>query len=469
MLVRVGVACCLSSVGLSSSSCKKDDEAPAPEVRIDAQRYRVPLFDDDIAMGGEHPLVTIVIFTDYACPPCGATWEVMDNLVEDYGEDVRVVFRSFTVPGFSRGEQAAEAAFAAGGQGKFWEMHRRLFEHPTALDRPSLRAHAETLGLDVPKFTDELDTGVYSAIRARHRREATRLGIQGLPAAFVNGLYLPGFADEKTWHGIVDAECKKARELMAAGTARADVYDALMKKASTARVGSSKELRELKEQLAQKKEALEPPKNLIPPDPDARYQVDDEGAPAKGPEDAPVLVVEFVDFKCPYCRRAWSEELDALLEKHVKDVRFAVRMLPLPIHPEATGAAKAALAAGRQGKFWEMHDALIAHEGPMGRSDFAQYAESFGIDSEQLLADLDDPKLAAQVEADVELANRLGVTGTPGFFVNGRYIRGFRPGRVDAVIAEELERIEKLRREGSEVEPRAWMTEAKGPEEFPNP
>ena len=98
------------------------------------QRYRVPLMPDDYAKGGETPLVTVVMFTDYACPPCGKTWEVMNNLLEDYGDDLRVVYRAYTVPGFGRGEQAAEAAFSAGAQGKFWEMHARLFEHQGAFE-----------------------------------------------------------------------------------------------------------------------------------------------------------------------------------------------------------------------------------------------------------------------------------------------------------------------------------------------
>src|SRR5690606_37824148 len=106
----------------------KPDQAQST-VDIDLRRYVVELADSetDYALGGDQPLVTIVIWSDYACGPCGRTWAVMEHLVEDYGDDLRVVYRAGTVPGFQHAERAAEAAFAAGEQDKFWAMHERLF------------------------------------------------------------------------------------------------------------------------------------------------------------------------------------------------------------------------------------------------------------------------------------------------------------------------------------------------------
>jgi protein-disulfide isomerase len=95
------------------------------------------------------------------------------------------------------------------------------------------------------------------------------------------------------------------------------------------------------------------------------------------------------------------------------------------------------LAAGRQGKFWAMFDALVEHEGPLGKSDFVAYASKLGIDAERFGKDLDDPALAKQIEADVALADRVGVNGTPGFFVNGRYHSGFSPGVITSMVEEE--------------------------------
>ncbi|MCA9710162.1 MAG: thioredoxin domain-containing protein, partial [Myxococcales bacterium] len=159
---------------------------------------------------------------------------------------------------------------------------------------------------------------------------------------------------------------------------------------------------------------------------------------AAGDADAPVEVVMFFDFRCPYCRRAWQQELGVFLRSQPQGFRVAVRQLPLEIHPEARGAALAVLAAGEQGKFWGMFDELVAHEGPLGRSDFVAYATKLGMDPQRLQADLDAPALAARVEADTALADRVGVSGTPAFFINGRYISGYSPGVITNVLEEEL-------------------------------
>ncbi len=418
----------------------RTDPAPeaAPRIRIDGARHRVDLFPDDHALGSDHPLVTVVVFTDYACPPCGRTWQVMDNLVEDYGDDLRVVYRAFTVPGFGRGEQAAEAAYAAGAQGKFWEMHRRLFAQGGDFDRPTLRAHAEALGLDVTRFLDDLDTGAHSGQRVRHRRQAKVLGVTGLPASFVNGLYLPGYADETTWHGVIDEELARARELVQQGTARTDVYASFMRSASTKQVGTAGPGEEaLRGTLAAKAPASANPTKITAPDGSKRYAVRVGDVPATGSPEAPVEIVMFFDFRCPYCRRAWEQEVGVLVRSQPQGIRLGVRQLPLEIHPEARGASLAALAAARQDRFWVMFDALVKHEGPLGRSDFMAYATQLGLDTERFGKDLDDPALAEQIAADIALADRVGVSGTPGYFINGRYLSGFSPGVLTGMVEEE--------------------------------
>ena len=448
----------------------KPDATPTPKVKIDGQRFRVDLFEDDLALGGDTPLVTIVIFSDYACPPCGQTWKVMDHLVEDYGDDVRVVLRSFTVPGFARGEQAAEAAFAAEAQGKFWQMHRRLFGDPTTFDRPGLLAHANAIGLDVDAFLDDLDTGKHAGRRIRHRRQAKELGVLGLPAIFVNGLFVAGFHDEAVWHGIVDGEIEVAKEMMAQGVKRGDLYAEHMRNAKVGRVQVLDEQKALEQELA-KKTAPSYPKDLRPPEPGIRYDIPLEGMPSIGPDDAPVVIVEFVDFRCPYCRRAWSEELAALLKDHAKDVRLVVRQLPLEIHPEAHGAAVASLAAHDQAAFATLHDKLLTHEGPVGRSDFVAYAKEAGIDEAKFLAALDDEAVAQRVAEDMRMAAALGITGTPAFFVNGRYLNGFLPGALKPLVDEELGKAQAELDKGTpraEVAKKMLGVLALGPKDSPN-
>jgi protein-disulfide isomerase len=445
LLVLAGLA---SLVAVSSGSgCKSKSEPAQHALRIDTERFKVPVFADDYALGSDTPLVTMVVFTDYACPPCGRTWQVIDNLLEDYGADLRVVYRAHTVSSFARGEEAAEAAFAAGAQARFWEMHRRLFEHPTTLERPALRAHAEALGLDVPRFIDELDTGAHAGIRIRHRREATRLGIRGLPAVFVNGQFLAGYADEATWHGIIDSELERARELIAAGTPRAKLYDAIMERAVAKPVTSPKQVEALDKELAAAKSAAST--SVQSPKPDVRYRVPHDDALQLGPEKAPVEVVVFMDYLCPFCRRAWTEELGPLLERHRNDLRIVIHHYPLEIHPAADAAAKAIVAAQRQGAGAEFHQALLAAEiGSLGRSSFATLAKQLHLDDARLLQDLDSSDVRGTVAADLELGEDLGISATPAFFVNGRYASGFSPGRITSMVEEELKEADRLRKAG---------------------
>ncbi len=471
--IAAAIALWLGAAGCPTGGASESKQAPA--IHIDAQRYAVALADDDYAKGGATPLVTIVVFSDYACPPCARTWQVLDHLLEDYGDDVRVVFRSYTVPGFGRGEQAAEAAFAAGAQGKFWEMHARLFEHGGDFDRPLLRAAAEAVGLDVPRFLDDLDTGTQTARRVRDRRAATALGVNGLPAVFVNGLYLAGFVDEATMHGILDEEIKRARAMLDDGVPRAELYATMMRNATTKRVAEPESAQALRDELAKAQaadKAVREPKSLVAPKSDARYRIEPGASGLRGRAEAPVVVVAFVDFQCPFCRRAWKEELSGVLARHPDDVALSVRQLPLPIHNAAEGAARAALAAGKQGKFWQFHDRLLAHEGALGRTNFVGWARELGLDEAAFLAALDDPATAKVVEQDTRLANRVGVDGTPGFFVNGRYVGGYTPGVLAGVIDEELARAAELARSEGTPPARRFakdMESAIPESEFPNP
>lgn len=470
-LLLAGLTVALLAPAPACPAKPKQGEAEA-KVDIDLRRFRVDLDAKDYAIGAEKPLVTIVLWTDYACPPCARTWQVMKHLVEDYGEDLRVVFRAGTVPGFEHGERAAEAAFAAGAQGKFWDMHWRLFEHPEDFSRPVLRKHAEAIGLDVPKFMDDLDTGRFSARRIRDRRRAAELGVSSLPAAFANGLFVLGFKDEAGWHALIDREITSARQMMQEGKARDEVYAEFMRTAKRGRVDESDEARRLRERRKQAAEAADP-KGLDSPDPKQRYAVP-TGAPGFGPEDAPVVIVEFLDYQCPYCRKAQDEVLPVLRETYPEEVRVELRHLPLEIHPSAAAAARAVITAGEQGKAAEFHEALWAEQakgGGLGFATFLRLAKQLDLDVERFQRDFQTRAVAQKLTEDVLLARRLGVHGTPGFFVNGRYLEGARnPATFTALIDEELTRAKQLEAEGT---PRAelhgaLMRGALGPEQFPN-
>ncbi|HEY3717510.1 MAG TPA: Na+/H+ antiporter NhaA [Jatrophihabitantaceae bacterium] len=152
---------------------------------------------------------------------------------------------------------------------------------------------------------------------------------------------------------------------------------------------------------------------------DLAIPVDNERDHVRGPADALVTLVEYGDFECPYCGHA--EPIVRGLLADFGDLRYVWRHLPLnDVHPHAQLAAEASEIAGKHGKFWEMHDLLMAHQRELEVPDLLRYAQELGLDVERFRAALHKRKLAARVARDVESADLSGVSGTPTFFVNGR-------------------------------------------------
>lgn len=140
-----------------------------------------------------------------------------------------------------------------------------------------------------------------------------------------------------------------------------------------------------------------------------------------GPEDAKVTIVEFSDFECPYCTQA-AAAVDQVKAKYADRVRIVFRHFPLNFHPNAHLASQAALAAGKQGKFWEFHDLLFKNQRAMERSDLEQHATTLGLDLAAFKADLDSGAFKAQVDADMKLGEEVAVDGTPTMFINGKRV-----------------------------------------------
>jgi protein-disulfide isomerase len=161
--------------------------------------------------------------------------------------------------------------------------------------------------------------------------------------------------------------------------------------------------------------------------------------PARGPSDAPVTIVEFADFQCPFCRRM-VPTLQHVLERYPTQVRIVFRYLPLTeIHPEALHAAEAAVCAQRQGKFWEMHDAIFSDDSPLGIGSLRAIAARIGLNSDTFETCVRDPDVNKPINSDVHAAESLGVRATPTLFVNGRFLQGGMPEEsIIALIDDEL-------------------------------
>ena len=162
------------------------------------------------------------------------------------------------------------------------------------------------------------------------------------------------------------------------------------------------------------------------PDPNKRYDIELGSAPVLGVESAPVTVVEWSDFQCPFCTRVWPT-LEKVREEYGDQVRIVFKHLPLPMHTKAPGAHAAAEAAHRQGRFCEMHDRIFANPAAIGPEQYGVWAEEIGLDTDQFEVDSQSADVKGRVAADMEQAREVGVTGTPSFFINGRYLSGAQP------------------------------------------
>jgi predicted DsbA family dithiol-disulfide isomerase len=165
-----------------------------------------------------------------------------------------------------------------------------------------------------------------------------------------------------------------------------------------------------------------------------------EGTPQQGPADAPITLVEYTDYQCPFCKRV-QPTLAALLERYDGTIRHVFKNLPLPMHPQAQLAAEAALCAQDQGTFWKFHDWLFENQKTMNHDTMVAAAGELGMNVDTFTACIDGGTHSEQVRADVNEARGFGITGTPGFLINGRVLTGAQPvEQFEVIINEELDR-----------------------------
>jgi protein-disulfide isomerase len=162
---------------------------------------------------------------------------------------------------------------------------------------------------------------------------------------------------------------------------------------------------------------------LRPPSVDVAY----DPARVKGEPNAPVTIIEFSDFQCPFCRQA-EGTLQAVLAKYGSNVKLAYMDFPLrEIHPRAQSAAEAARCAGEQGKFWEYHDVLYSDQSKLDPPALVASASALGLNAQAFQLCLDSGRFKSKIDADLAEGQKVGVSGTPGFFVNGVFLSGAQP------------------------------------------
>jgi protein-disulfide isomerase len=148
--------------------------------------------------------------------------------------------------------------------------------------------------------------------------------------------------------------------------------------------------------------------------------------PTKGPKNAPITIVEFSDYQCPFCIQA-EKTVEDVLAAYPGKIRLVYRDFPLPMHPLAPKAAEASHCADSQGKYWEMHDKMFGAQGKLEVDNLKKYAREVGLDGDKFDKCLDSGDMAKVVDEHHKAGEKLGVSGTPAFFVNGRFLNGAQP------------------------------------------
>jgi protein-disulfide isomerase len=207
----------------------KQDQAGKPDP---AATYKVTV-DDAVTKGSAEALVTLVAWSDFQCPYCSRVGPTMKQLEQDYGSDLRIAFKHNPLGFHPRAKPAALAAEAAGRQGKFWEMHDKLFENQKDLTDEKFVAWAGELGLNIEQFKKDLADPALDKKVMGQQAQGMTLGARGTPAFFVNGRFLSGAQPVESFKKLIDEEKAKAEKLVAAGTPKAQVYDKVIANGKT--------------------------------------------------------------------------------------------------------------------------------------------------------------------------------------------------------------------------------------------
>ena len=401
-----------------------DKPSPKPDrgqKKKKAQKVEfVPIEKADPVFGNtEDPLVTIVEFSDFQCPFCDKVVPTINKIKKEYGDQVRVAFKQLPLGMHAQAKPAAKASLAAAEQGKFWEMHDKLFENQKAM-----RQHgsdfkewsaglAKEIGLNVDKFKKDYDSPAIAQKVDRDTKLAQKVGARGTPNFWINGINLRGAQPYPRFKSTIDQQIKLAKKLKEEKNLSGDaLYKAMVA---------------INKKNAPKAEANNKPQRDKPApkvDP-SKLKIGD--APTKGPDNAPVTIIEFSEFQCPYCKRG-TANLDEALADFKGKVKVAFKHYPLPFHKQARPASKAAMAAHQQGKFWEMHDLLFQNQKQLRQDGlYEKLAKQLGLNMAQFKKDMNDPKWDKMMDAHMKQGQAVGVRGTPAFFINGTRLVGAQP------------------------------------------
>ncbi len=402
----------------------------APAVSQDVYKVEIPAHAP--IWGAEDALVTMVLFDDFECPFCSRLYGTYEQLKKDYEGKIRIAFVNLPLGFHKKAKDAAYLAMAAHKQGKFWEVYSFLFTKQKEWNRvPDFKEWLETNKADIPADWDALKKDMESKeiekIVEEDIKTATSLGLRGTPASFVNGRFISGALPIDSFKKVIEEEFKKAEGKGLKGDA---LYKEIIKdgKPAVAKNNGNKADKEKE-------------------DPNKIYQVKLSGKEAvKGAKNPKVTIIEFSDFQCPFCSKAFAT-VEGVAEKYKNDVKIVYKNFPLGFHKEAKPAALFAYAVKRlygDEKFFQLASILYAKQKEWNSNPeekFAAYAKEIGADWTKVKAEIAKPETEAAVSEDIREAGNHNLRSVPSFFVNGRKVSGAKPAEffesmIESIIKE---------------------------------
>lgn len=322
---------------------------------------------------------------------------------------VYFVYKEYPVIGGDVAYLGSLASQCAGAQDEFVVMHDWLFNNIDAWrtnDAPDqLKNAAVELGLDSETFDDCLDNQTQRNLIVEDYREGQNYGIRGTPNFVINGHLVQGSLPFASMSAIIDA-------------------------------------------LIEEGETGELPDTVVTVTPTATPDTDfaEEENATRGAADAPITIVEFSDYQCPFCQRHYEQTMPQLLENYIDTgkVRYVFKDFPLTqLHPQAVGASLAAECAGEQGAYWEMHDKLFGEQPRWSGQEnapetYSAFTEEIGLDVEAFDQCMEEQRYMDNISSNFQEGVNAGVTGTPAFFINGQFLSGAQSFEVFQQVIEGL-------------------------------
>lgn len=374
----------------------------------------VPVTAADPSWGNAAAPVTIVEFSDFQCPFCDKLNGTLDQLRKMYGPNkLRIVWKNNPLPFHNHARAAAETAMALhekGGSSWFWQFHDAVFrKRLTGLE--VIEDSYQFTGLNAQQVSALVARGTAARKVDDDMAFARQIGVSGTPASFINGVFLSGAQPVDAFSKIIDEQLVAAGALAAQGVPANLVYARL-----TA-------------ENRQKAPPLRPVASAPPDDDKSIWRVPVGTSPVRGNAAAPVTMIMFSDYQCPFCVRV-AATVEKLTAEYGDKLRVVFKHNPLPFHPRAEPAAELALEARAQkgdAGFWKVNDLLWVQNGKLDDQMLDMVATAAGLNLPAARKAIESHKYKAQIEQDQDLADDVQASGTPHFFINGQRLVGAQP------------------------------------------